>query len=89
MSDLPAPTDEVRRYLGALGKKGAASLHDGTTFEERQARTAAARAARAAKPTTKERLAALAAELESLRPLADEVPALRAEVADLRQRVAA
>lgn len=79
MSDLPNLTPDVRGYLSELGKRGSASLHAGTTPEERRDRTAAARAARSARPTTSQRLAAAEAALQ----------ALRAEVEDLRQLVAA
>lgn len=66
-------TEERRRILSEAGKLGAAVLHLGTTLDERRDRTAAARAARAAKrspekPSLAEKIAAVEATLADLDP---------------------
>ncbi len=78
--------EERRRIFSEAGKLGAASLHLGTTPEERRERTAAARAARAAKrgprkPTMAERIAEAEALLPSLPPAERERQAVWVEQA--------
>ncbi len=65
--------EDRRRVFSEAGKLGAAVLHLGTTLDQRRERTAAARAARAAKrgpakPTMAQRIAEAEALLPTLPP---------------------
>ncbi len=74
MTTAPAPVDEdLRAHLARIAPLGAIASHLGTTLEERRERTAAARAALAAKrkprkPTLAEKIAAVEATLPGLDP---------------------
>ncbi len=74
MTATPTTVDEARReHMARIAPLGAIASHIGTTFEERRERTAAARAALAAKrkprkPTLAEKIAAVEATLAELDP---------------------
>jgi hypothetical protein len=72
MTAAPSTVDESKReHLAKIARLGAVASHLGTTVEERRERTAAARAALAAKrkprkPTLAEKIAAVEATLPGL-----------------------
>ncbi len=73
-TDAPVDANEARRaHLASIARLGAISLHMGSTLDERRARTAAAREARAArrgprKPTLAEKIAVAKEALPTLDP---------------------
>lgn len=84
--------DAQRAHLARIARLGAISSHLGTTLDERRERTAAARAALAAKrgprkPTLAEKIAAAEAALPGLDP--DERARQEAWIADARAMSAA